>query len=159
MIKNMRKIFTLAALFLVGSLFSINVFAESRFTPEAIKESITHKNPHIKFKKGVLKIGNSRDNVLKVFGPPNGSDFKNGRIQDVYIFMDDGSKYVNPSPRARNVALAVVTMGTSVVIRQARLAEQRTNLIIYHVYYNRFNNIINVDVTNGAAFKNPAKPH
>lgn len=154
-----HNIFTLAALLLVCSLFSINIFAESRFSPEAIKESFTHKNPHIKYKKGVLKIGNSRDSVVKVFGPPNGSDFENGRIQDVYIFMDDGSKYVNPSPRARNVALAVVTMGTSVVVRQARLAEQRTNLIIYHVYYNRSNNIVNVDVTNGAALKNPAKPH
>lgn len=148
----------LALLLLVSSMFSIPVFAESRFSPEAIKESVTHKNTHIKYKKGVLKVGNSRDNVLKIFGPPNGSDFENGRIQDVYIFMDDGSKYVNPTTRARNVALAVVTMGTSVVIRQARLAEQRTNLIIYHVYYNRFNQIVNVDVTSGAALKNPAKP-
>jgi hypothetical protein len=154
----LTKILTIVIL-LATSLFSLNAAAEGRFSPEAIKESFTHKNPHIKYRPGVLVMGKSRDSVIRAFGPPNGSDFKNGRIQDVYIFMEDGSLYVNPSLHARNVALAVVTMGTSIAVRQARLAAQRTKLTIYNVYYNRFNNIINVDVTPAKAFKNPAKPH
>lgn len=157
MIKN--KVLIITFLLLLSSFCNLPAWAESRYSPEVIKESFTHKNPHIKYKKGVFKIGNTRNNVLKAFGSPNGSDFKNGKIQDVYIFLGDGSKYVNPSPRARNIALAWVTMGTSVVIRQSRLAEQRTHLIIYHVYYDRSNKIVNVDVTSGAAFKNPSKPH
>lgn len=154
-----KRTLGISILWVVSIFLSANVYAQGYLSPEAIKESITHKNPHIKYKQGILQIGKTRDSVIAAFGPPNGSDFKNGRIQDVYIFLNDGSKYVNPAPRARNVALAVVTMGTSVVVRQARLAAQRSKLTIYHVYYNRFNRIVNIDVSTGAAFKNPSKAH
>lgn len=131
--------------------------AEERYSPEALKESVTHKNPHIKYAPGVLVLGASREDVFAVFGPPNGSEAKNGVIEDVYIFLDDGSKYVNPTPRARNVALAVVTMGVSVAVRQARLAYQRTDLSIYHVYYSPEEKITRVTKEAGSAFKNPSK--
>jgi len=132
-------------------------FAENRYSPEAIKESFTHKNPNIKYQPDILITGMPRDIVLHAFGQPNGSEMINGRIQDVFIFMPDGSKYVNPSPRARNVALGIFTLGTSVAVRQARLAHQRTQLTIYHVYYGLDQKIVHVDVEKGAAFKSPYK--
>ena len=103
-------------------------------------------------------MGAPRYKVIAAYGPPNGTDIEPGKTEDVYIFLEDGSKYVNPSPRARNVALAAVTAGISVAIRQARLAYQRTNLIIYHVYYGPDDRIYRVEKEGGCAFKNPAKP-
>lgn len=130
---------------------------ENRYNPTAIKESVTHEDTGIKYQQGILVIGASRDEVVQTFGQPNGSDQNNGYIEDVYIFMPDGYKYVNPSPRARNVALAVVTVGTSVAVRQARLAHQRTKLTIYHVYYSLDRRIADIKVEKGSAFKSPSK--
>lgn len=134
-------------------------FAEKRYSPKAMKESFTHKDTSIKYNPEILVLGAPRYKVLAAYGPPNGSDVEPGKIQDVYIFLKDGSKYVTPSPRARNVALAVVTTGTSVAVRQARLAYQRKNLIIYHVYYGPDNKIYLIEREHGAAFKNPSKTH
>jgi hypothetical protein len=131
---------------------------ENRYSPKALKESVTHENPDIQYEPGVLVAGMSRERVMEIFGPPNGSDtLDNGLIEDVYIFMPDGAKYVSPTPRARNVALGVVTMGTSVVVHQALLAHQRTKLKIYHVYYNARQRISHVEELSGSAFENPTK--
>lgn len=130
---------------------------EQRYSPTALKQSVTHKDTSIQYRYGVLVMGMPRDQVIKAFGQPNGTDVKYNTTQDVYIFLKDGSKYVNPSPRARNVALAVVTMGTSVAVRQARLAYQRTDLTIYHVYYGPDQKIMRVEMEAGSAFKLPNK--
>lgn len=148
----MHKIIKLIALSLIGLLMTTTpILGQGYFSSEAMKQSFTHKNPKIKFQPGVFYVGNSRTTVFQAFGPPNGTDYKYGVIEDVYIFLKDGSKYVNPAPRARNVALAVVTMGTSVAIRQARLAHQRTQLRVFHVFYNDRGRIIRITEQKGSA--------
>jgi hypothetical protein len=144
-------------IFFAGFLITSCQAIENRYSLKAEKESITHKDTDIKYQEGLLVVGAPRYKVLAAYGPPNGTDVEAGKTEDVYIFLEDGSKYVNPSPRARNVALAVVTAGVSVAVRQARLAHQRTNLIIYHVFYGADDKIYRVDKEGGSAFKNPAK--
>ena len=56
-------------------------------------------------------------------------------IEDVYAFNPDGSKFVDPELRARNVALGFFTMGVSVGVRQARLALIERKLTLFHVFY------------------------
>lgn len=130
--------------------------AEGYFSRETMRESITHKNPEIKYRPGVLVVGKTRAEVLRAFGPANGTDqHPNFTIEDVYIFLKDGSKYVNPAPRPRNVALGIATGGISVAVRQARLAYQRTELSVFHVFYNPQQKITRVTVEQGSAFKIP----
>ena len=153
--KNLSKV---SAILLIAALIGCQA-AEERYSPTAIKESFTHKNPSIKYRSGVLVPGNSRQQVLAAFGTPNGRDnLSEGYTEDVYIFMPDGSKYVSPSPRARNVALGVVTLGSSVAVHQALLAHERTKLTIYHVYYNLNDKITRVDKLKGSALSSPSKP-
>lgn len=147
-----------ALIFLTGFTIAGCQTIEDRYSPKAEKESFTHEDPTIRYQNGLLLVGAPRYKVIAAYGPPNGTDIEPGKIEDVYIFLDSGSKYVNPSPRARNVALAAATAGTSVAIRQARLAYQRTNLIIYHVYYGPDDRIYRVEKEPGSAFKNPSKP-
>ncbi len=162
MTKPNQKIYTLtkllAILALAGALTACQA-VENRYSPTAMKESFTHKNTSVKYSNKVLMVGASREQVIKVFGAPNGSDaMTGGAVEDVYIFTPDGYKYVSPSPRARNVALGIVTLGTSVAVHQSLLAYQRSNLTIYHVYYNSALKIVRVTKQSAAAFKNPAKP-
>lgn len=160
--KFIKELSKMVVIVLLGALIAGQAAAEEtegRYSPTAIKESFTHKNPAIKYRAGVLVLGNSRDQVHAVFGLPNGYDtLSGGYTEDVYIFMPDGSKYVSPSPRARNVAMGIVTAGTSVAVHQAMLAHERTKLTIYHVYYNPNTQIVRVEKTKGSAFSNPAKP-
>jgi hypothetical protein len=152
--------------FLLGNIVSLIVFSgcfqvaqatEGYFSQTALKQSFTHKNKNVKYRTGVLVIGAPRDNVVRWFGEPNGTDMMpGGTVEDVYIFTPDGSKYVNPHPRPRNVALGIFTMGTSVVVHQATLAYQRTGLTVYRVYYNLDHRIVKVKIIKGSALKNPA---
>ncbi len=145
---------------LLPAVFMANICqAENPFGPEAMKQSFTHKNTQIKYRPGVLVIGNRRENVYKAFGAPNGTDvFSGGGVEDVYIFTPDGSKYVTPHPRPRNVALAVVTGGVSIAVHQSLLAYQRSNLTIYRVYYQKNLRIVRVIREKGSAFKFPETP-
>lgn len=154
--KSLQKI---AILLLAGTVVAGCQRVEERYNPTAMEESFTHKDTSIKYRTGILTKGASRKQVIQVFGAPNGSDAQaGGAIEDVYIFTPDGSKYVSPSPRPRNVALGVITMGTSVAVHQALLAYQRSKLTIYHVYYSPQLKIMRVTKKSASAFKNPAKP-
>ncbi|MBS0351847.1 MAG: hypothetical protein JSR33_11820 [Proteobacteria bacterium] len=132
--------------------------AEGYFAPSTIKQSFTHKNKAIKYRPGVLVIGAPRAKVLSAFGRPNSTDWTPlGAVEDVYVFTPEGFKYVNPHPRPRNIALGIVTMGTSVAVHQSVLAYQRAGLTIYRVYYNLNHKIIKVAVLRGSALKNPVR--
>lgn len=109
----------------------------SNYSLAGMTQSVTMKDSSIHYDPAVLKIGNSRENVQTAFGEPNASQTTNsGMTEDVYAFNPDGSKFVNPQIRPRNLALAFFTMGTSVAVRQARLHFTEEKLTLYHVVYN-----------------------
>ncbi len=106
------------------------------YTAGALAQSVTLKNSSITYDPAVLKVGTSRTKVREAFGDPNASGTADsGQLEDVYAFNPDGTKFVDPKIRPRNIALAVLTMGGSVAVRQARLALAERNLTLYHVYY------------------------
>ncbi len=106
------------------------------YTSAGLMQSITLKNSSITYDPAVLKVGTARTRVREAFGDPNASGTTDsGQLEDVYAFNPDGSKFADPKVRPRNIALAVLTMGTSVAVRQARLALAERKLTLYHVYY------------------------
>jgi hypothetical protein len=108
----------------------------SDYTLSGMTQSVTMKDSSIHYDPAVLKPGNTQDQVQAAFGDPNASRTTNaGLTEDVYAFSPDGSKFVNPQVRPRNVALAFFTMGTSVAVRQARLHLAEDKLTLYHVLY------------------------
>lgn len=110
--------------------------APSDYTVSGMEKSATLKDPSIQYDPAVLAVGTGRDQVLQRFGDPNSSrTTDSGQIEDVYAFNPDGSKFVDPQVRPRNMALAFFTMGTSVAVRQARLHLQEQKLTLYHVVY------------------------
>jgi hypothetical protein len=156
---SMKFLISFLLLFSTG-FYAVDCLAlGERLSPTAFEESFTHKNKAIKFRKGVLVLGTSRTQVFQAFGLPHGSDvMPGGAVEDVYIFTPDGYKYVMPSPRARNVAMGVITMGTSVAVHQSLLAYQRSKLAIYRVYYNPQQKLIRATKETASALQNPAKP-
>ena len=107
------------------------------FTPTAMAQSVTNKNSSIHYDPEVLKVGTPRSTVQSAFGEPNATQTgADGRVEDVYAFNPDGTKFVDPTIRPRNIAMAVFSMGTSVAVRQARLAMQERKLTTYDVVYN-----------------------
>ncbi len=108
----------------------------SDYGPSGIAQSVTMKDSSIQYDPSVLRVGNSRDQVVQRLGDPNSSrTTDSGQIEDVYAFNPDGSKFVDPKVRPRNVAMAFFSMGASVAVRQARLALAEKNLTLYHVLY------------------------
>jgi hypothetical protein len=106
------------------------------YTPTGFEQSFTMKDSSVHYDPTVLKAGVSRDQVAKVYGDPNSSRTTDaGVIEDVYAFNPDGTKFVNPTVRPRNIALGFLTMGTSVAVRQARLGLKENKLTLYHVLY------------------------
>lgn len=106
------------------------------YTPAALTQSLTLKNTSVTYDPAVLKVGTARTRVREAFGDPNASETADtGQLEDVYAFNPDGTKFADPKIRPRNIALAVLTMGTSVAVRQARLALAERKLTLYHVYY------------------------
>lgn len=108
----------------------------SDYTPAGLEQSVTMKDTSIQYDPSVLVVGAGRDQVVQKFGDPNSSrTTDSGQIEDVYAFNPDGSKFVNPQVRPRNLALGFFTMGTSVAVRQARLHLAEQKLTLYHVIY------------------------
>jgi len=109
---------------------------EQQFSPTAMEQSFTMKDTAIHYNPAVLQVGASRSQVQAAFGEPNASQTTdNGQTEDVYAFNPDGTKFVDPQLRPRNIAAAVFTMGTSAAVRQARIHLMEEKLTLYHVYY------------------------
>jgi hypothetical protein len=108
----------------------------SDYTPSAMLQSVTMKNSSIRYDPAVLKRGSSRSQVEAAFGEPNATQTTDtGQTEDVYAFNPDGTKFVNPQVRPRNLALAFFTSGMSLAVRQARLKMAERKLTLYHVLY------------------------
>ena len=119
----------------------------TNYGPTAIEQSVTMKNSSVHYNPEVLKVGTPRSRVVAAFGEPNGSQkTDNGQVEDVYAFYPDGTKFVDPQIRPRNIAMAVLSMGTSVAVRQARLHMAEKKLTLYHVFYSPEDTIENVQV-------------
>lgn len=147
------------------ALLATAVSACARFQPTTpaagMTQSITLKDSSIHYDPPVLEGGMRREQVLAAFGDPNSSrTTDNGVIEDVYAFNPDGSKFVDPQLRVRNVALGFFTMGTSVAVRQARLALTERKLTLFHVIYTSSDTIRSVTQERlaGAPDRLPAAP-
>jgi hypothetical protein len=94
----------------------------SDYSLSGLTQSVTMKDSSVHYDPAVLTTGKSRQQVEAAFGEPNASQTNDaGMLEDVYAFNPDGTKFANPQVRPRNFALAFLTMGTSVAVRQARL--------------------------------------
>ena len=106
----------------------------SDYTLTGMTQSVTMKNSSVRYDPAMLKPGKTRDEVQAAFGDPNASRTTDaGLIEDVYAFAPDGSKFVDPQIRPRNIALGFFTMGTSIAVLQARLHLAEENLALYHI--------------------------
>jgi hypothetical protein len=108
----------------------------SDYTPKALLQSVTMKNSGVHYDAEVLKPGESRSQIQATFGEPNATrTTDSGQNEDIYAFNPDGTKFVNPQVRPRNLALAFFTRGMSLAVRQARLKLAESKLKLYHVSY------------------------
>jgi len=131
----------------------------SDYSATGMQQSFTMSNSSIHYDPKVLQVGASRNSVAAVYGDPNGSrTTDSGLIEDVYAFNPDGTKFVNPQLRARNFVLGFFTMGTSVAVRQARLALKERKLTLFHVTYSPDDKIqsVNVEKLSGASDQLPS---
>jgi hypothetical protein len=117
----------------------------SDYTPTGFAQSFTMKDSSIHYDASIMRPGATREQITSAFGEPNESGKTDaGLIEEVYAFNPDGTKFVNPSVRPRNVALGFLTMGTSLAVRQARLALTEKKLTLYHVVYSADNKVTSV---------------
>jgi hypothetical protein len=108
----------------------------TNYGPTGMAQSVTLKDTSVRYAPAVLRIGTPRSQVQAAFGAANASETgTGGRIEDVYAFNLDGTKFVDPQIRPRNLALAVFSMGASIAARQARLAIAERKLTFYHISY------------------------
>jgi hypothetical protein len=108
----------------------------SDFTPTAMQQSFTMSDSSVRYDPNVLHVGAARSAVMASYGDPNGtSRTDRGLTEDIYAFNPDGSKFVNPQVRPRNLALGFATRGASMAVRQARLASKERKLTLFHVTY------------------------
>lgn len=116
-------------------------------SPTSEEQSVTMKDTSIHFDPSVMRPGIARSEVLQSFGEPNSTDsLKTGQDEDVYAFYPDGTKFVNPTVRPRNVALGFFTAGMSVAVRQLRLHQAESKLTLYHVIYDSNGTIASVKI-------------
>jgi hypothetical protein len=105
-------------------------------SPTSEMQSVTMKDTSIHYDPSVIRPGVARSEVEQTFGEPNSTDsLDTGQTEDVYAFYPDGSKFVNPTVRPRNIALGIFTGGMSVAVRQLRLHQAESKLTLYHVIY------------------------
>ena len=108
----------------------------SDYTPTGMLQSVTMRDSSVHYDPTVLEPGSSRNRVKATFGEPNATaTIPGGKNEDIYAFNPDGSKFVNPQVRPRNLALGFFTRGMSVAVRQARLNMTEKKLTLYHVVY------------------------
>jgi len=116
-------------------------------SPSSEMQSVTMKDTSIHYDPSVMRPGIARSEVLQSFGEPNDTgSLKTGQDEDVYAFYPDGTKFVNPTVRARNVALGFFTAGMSVAVRQLRLHQAESKLTLYHVTYDSNGTIASVRI-------------
>ena len=97
---------------------------------------MTLKDTSIHYDPSVMRPGVARSEVQSRFGEPNSTEnLETGQTDDVYAFYPDGTKFVNPTVRPRNIALGVFTAGASVAVRQLRLHQAESKLTLCHVVY------------------------
>jgi hypothetical protein len=126
---------------------------ESAYTATGIEESITMRDAAIHYAPAAFAVGTPRERVHVAMGMPNATRTTDGGlIEDVYAFNPDGSKFVDPQLRARNVALGFFTMGASVAVRQARLTLAERKLTLVHVLYSAADTVaaVNLEPLSGA---------
>ena len=105
-------------------------------SPTSQIQSVTLKDKSIHYDPSVMRPGVARSEVKSTFGEPNSTgSLETGQTEDVYAFYPDGTKFVDPTVRPRNIALGVFTGGASVVVRQLRLHQAESKLTLYHVIY------------------------
>lgn len=125
-----------APLFLICGCLAIGQSPATDYTPTGIAQSVTLKDSSVHYNPDVLKAGAPRSQIHDAFGEPNATrTTDNGQIEDVYAFNPDGTKFVNPTVRPRNIAMAFFSAGASVAVRRARLAVTEHKLTLYHVLY------------------------
>jgi hypothetical protein len=116
-------------------------------SPTSEMQSVTMKDTSIHFDPSVMRPGVARSEVRQSFGEPNSTEsLETGQTEDVYAFYPDGTKFVNPTVRPRNIALGVFTGGASVALRQLRLHQAESKLTLYHVIYDSDGNIASVRI-------------
>lgn len=94
----------------------------------------------------MLTPGTPRDEVLAVFGNPNGSQNINGVQEDLFAFYPNGDKYVDPQITAGTIAAAVFTGGISLAVKAGRNVIEQNQLTIYRVTYDPYGNVQSVKV-------------
>jgi hypothetical protein len=100
----------------------------SNYTPTGMLQSVTMKDSSVHYDLAVLKPGSSHSHIEAAFGEPNAiHTTTSGQTEDVYAFNPNGTKFVKPQVRPRNLALAFFTRGMSVAVRQARLSITEKN--------------------------------
>ena len=144
----------ISASMLAGTIIAVDGCARfqpvtpgTNYGPTASIQSFTLKDTSVHYDPEVLRPGVQRSAVQAKFGDPNDSATSaNGLVVDTYAFYPDGTKFVNPTVRPRNIALGIFTAGTSVVVRQLRLAQTEKKLTLYHVTYGGDGAILSVHV-------------
>jgi hypothetical protein len=125
------------------------------FSPTSELQSMTLKDTSVHYDPSVMRPGVARSEVQSTFGEPNSTDsLETGQSEDVYAFYPDGTKFVNPTVRPRNIALGVFTAGASVAVRQLRLHQAESKLTLYHVVYGSDGTIASIRIeppANGSA--------
>jgi hypothetical protein len=108
----------------------------SDYAPTGMLQSVTMSDCSIHYDPALPKPGSLRSQIKAAFGEPNATGTTSGgQTEDVYAFNPDGTKFVNPQVRPRNLALGFFTRGMSVAVRQARLNMAEKKLTLYHVLY------------------------
>ena len=106
------------------------------------------KDTSVHYKPGVLRIGAPQADVHAAFGEPNATRaLADARVEEAYAFNPDGSKFVNPKVRPRNIAAAFFTAGASVAVHAARVLHAEHQLTMYHVTYDASGRIQSVEVS------------
>jgi hypothetical protein len=106
-----------------------------RLSPTAFEQNATMKDTSVHEDPALLRVGVERDRIASAFGKPNETSSQGGKLQDVYEFNPDGSKFVKPKVYARNIAAGVFTGGIATVVHQARIHHTEQQLTVYRLTY------------------------
>ncbi len=134
--------------FLLMALLCGCALSASDYSPKALQQSFTMKDTSIHYRPDVLQVGAPQADVHAAFGEPNATrTLPGGKLQEAYAFNPDGSKFVNPKVRPRNIAAAFFTAGASAAVHAARVLHAEHQLTVYRVTYNGGSRIQSVEVS------------
>jgi hypothetical protein len=106
-----------------------------RLSPTAFEQNATMKDTSVHEDPALLRVGVARAQIAAAFGKPNETSNEDGKLQDVYEFNPDGSKFVKPKIYARNIAAGVFSGGIATVVHQARIHHTEQQLTVYRLSY------------------------